>query len=423
MRLRQYTLRNLSVPLLLILSAWACAFYITIIGEINEETDESLTNHKMLIIKAALADSTLLTDHVDILTQYYIREIPPAEADLSRDVFFDSTRVVPLEMISIPVRGLRTCFRTSDDKYYELTIITSILEKEDMVRATVIGLAILYFSLVFCILLVIHLVFRKSLHPLYVLFDWLKKYRLGKTNIPLRNETKIEEFHILNEAIEDVVRRNTKLYNMQKQFVENAAHELQTPLAICMNKLELMSENPACTERQLSDIASLHQTLSGIVKMNKSLLLLSRIENRQFPETSRICMNKLISGIQENLDEMYEHKHITVTVKSSAQLFTTMNESLATTLLMNLIKNAYIHNCQDGIIRITITAHTLTVANSSNAPRLNASTLFDRYERQSRHKESTGLGLAIVKSIAALYEIQVEYDYDKQLHEFKLTFK
>ncbi|MCD7848937.1 MAG: hypothetical protein LUH63_03870 [Parabacteroides sp.] len=75
MRLRQYTLRNLSVPLLLILSAWACAFYITIIREINEETDESLTNHKMLIIKAALADSTLLTDHVDILTQYYIREI------------------------------------------------------------------------------------------------------------------------------------------------------------------------------------------------------------------------------------------------------------------------------------------------------------------------------------------------------------
>ena len=218
-------------------------------------------------------------------------------------------------------------------------------------------------------------------------------------------------------------RLNTKLYDMQKQFVENAAHELQTPLAICMNKLELMSENTDCTERQLSDIASLHQTLSGIVKMNKSLLLLSRIENRQFPETSRICMNKLISGIQENLDEMYEHKHITVTVKSSAQLFTTMNESLATTLLMNLIKNAYIHNCQDGIIRITITAHTLTVANSSNAPRLNASTLFDRYERQSRHKESTGLGLAIVKSIAALYEIQVEYDYDKQLHEFKLTFK
>ena len=423
MRLHQYTLRNLWAPLLLILSAWAYAFYVTIIREIEEETDESLTNHKMLIIKAALEDSTLLQNHVDILTQYYIHEIPKAEANLAKNEFFDSTRVVPLEMISIPVRGLQTCFRTSNDKYYELTIITSTLEKEDMVKATVIGLAILYFSLVFCILLVIHLVFRKSLKPLYVLFDWLKKYRLGKTNIPLRNETKIEEFRILNEAIEDVVNRNAKLYNMQKQFVENAAHELQTPLAICMNKLELMSENPDCTERQLSDMGSLHHTLAGIVKMNKSLLLLSRIENRQFPETSCIHLNQLIKSRLDDFNEMYEHKQISVLFKETAHLYATINESLASTLLTNLIKNAYIHNRQNGTIRITTTTHTLTIANSSDSPRLEAGTLFDRYERQSQHKESTGLGLAIVKSITSLYEIKMEYSYEKQVHAFKLTFK
>lgn len=423
MRLRQYTLQNLSIPLLLILSVWAYAFYATITHEIDEETDESLMNHKMLIIKAALADSSLLKDHVDILTQYYISEIPKAEANLALNEFFDSTRVIPLEMTSVPVRGLRTCFRTSDDKYYQLTITTSILEKEDMVNATIIGLAILYFSLVFCILLVIHLVFRKSLHPLYVLFDWLKKYRLGKTNVPLRNETKIEEFRILNEAIEDVVDRSARLYNTQKQFIENASHELQTPLAICMNKLELMSENPDCTEQQLTEFADLHQALTGIVKMNKSLLLLSRIGNRQFPETSRIHLNALVTAMLDDFGEMYEHKHITVTFKASGQLFVTMNDSLASTLITNLVKNAYIHNKQGGSIRIVTTTRTLTIANSSDTPRLSPSTLFDRYERQSKHKESTGLGLAIVKSIAALYEIKVEYNYEDQLHEFKLTFK
>ena len=347
MRLRQYTLRNLSVPLLAILTIWAFAFYFTIISEIDEETNESLINYKTLIFKTIQSDSTLLKDHVDIMTQYYIREISQKETNPDKSVFFDSTFQSAPDMPILPVRGLRTHFQASNNRYYELTIMTSTLEKDDMVKAIIIGLTILYLSLVFCILLVIQLVFRRSLRPLYKLVDWLKKFRLGKSYEPLNNNTEIEEFRILAQAIDEVGKQNTEIYNKQKQFVENASHELQTPLAICMNKLELMSENPDCSEQQLSEIASMHQTLRGIIKMNKSLLLLSRIENRQFLETSRLCINNLLNTIVYNCNEMYEHKNLTVEYKEDAQLFATMNESLATTLLTNLIKNAYIHNIKN----------------------------------------------------------------------------
>ena len=87
MKLIHYTFRNLSIPLLIILTAWACCFYFVIMHEIDDETNDSLENYKEIIIKNVLADSTLLRDHVDIMTKYYIREVPEAEAELDKDEF------------------------------------------------------------------------------------------------------------------------------------------------------------------------------------------------------------------------------------------------------------------------------------------------------------------------------------------------
>ena len=421
MKLIHYTFRNLSIPLLIILTAWACCFYFVIMHEIDDETNDSLENYKEIIIKTVLADSTLLHDHVDIMTKYYIREVPESEADLDKDEFFDSTTYIEIEMEDEPVRVLRTWFMTADRKYYELTIETSTLEKEDMAEAIFVSIIILYVSLLCCILLVSHFVFKSSFRPLYTLVKWLKEYRPGKQQAPLVNQTKVEEFKILNQAIQTATNRSTEMYNQQKQFVENASHELQTPLAICMNKLELLSENPDCTEEQLSEIAGINHTLWGIIKMNKSLLLLSRIDNKQFPDTSEIDFNKLIDKYLPDFEDMYEYKNIHVTYTETGTLIYTMNESLASTLLSNLLKNAFIHNIESGSIAISVTGRTLTISNSSESTGLNEATLFNRFEKQTHKKESTGLGLAIVKSITSIYGIDIKYKYDG-LHKFILTF-
>lgn len=422
MKLIHYTFRNLSIPLLIILTAWACCFYFVIMHEIDDETNDSLENYKEIIIKTVLADSTLLHDHVDIMTKYYIREVPESEADLDKDEFFDSTTYIEIEMEDEPVRVLRTWFMTADRKYYELTIETSTLEKEDMAEAIFVSIIILYVSLLCCILLVSHFVFKSSFRPLYTLVKWLKEYRPGKQQAPLVNQTKVEEFKILNQAIQTATNRSTEMYNQQKQFVENASHELQTPLAICMNKLELLSENPDCTEEQLSEIAGINHTLRGIIKMNKSLLLLSRIDNKQFPDTSEIDFNKLINKYLPDFEDMYEYKNIHVTYTETGTLIYTMNESLASTLLSNLLKNSFIHNIESGSIAISVTGRTLTISNSSESTGLNEATLFNRFEKQTHKKESTGLGLAIVKSIISIYGIDIKYEYNG-LHKFILTFR
>ena len=115
-------------------------------------------------------------------------------------------------------------------------------------------IVILYVTLLICILIVSEVVFRKSLTPFYKLLNWLNQFTLGGKNLPLDNPTKIKEFRRLNETILKMTRRNEEMYSQQKQFIENASHELQTPLAICRNKLELLAERPDCTEGQLEEI-------------------------------------------------------------------------------------------------------------------------------------------------------------------------
>ena len=141
MKLIHYTLRNLFVPILVIFAAWGCVFCLMILHEVEDETNDSLENYKEIIIRSALADSTLLKDHVDI------REVPESEAKLDKDEFYDTTVYIEIEQEYEPVRALRTYFMTKDRKFYELTLELSTLEQEDMIETIIWSMAVLYIAL------------------------------------------------------------------------------------------------------------------------------------------------------------------------------------------------------------------------------------------------------------------------------------
>ena len=408
MKLIHHALRHLLIPFLLIFTIWGAVFYFLIIHEINDETNDTLENYKELIIRSAIRDSSFLKNHDGLMTRYYIREIPKEEADVDKVRFFDTTTYIEIEMEYEPVRVLQTCFRMADDRYYELTIEMSTLEKDDMIETIATSIAICYLLLILCMLIVSHWAFRKSTRPLYKLLDWLDRFRVGQPHEPLDNPTSVHEFKTLNQVVEESTRRSTELYNKQKQFVENAAHELQTPLAVCVNKLELLA---------------LHQTVSGIVRLNKSLLLLSRIDNRQFPDEKEIRLDQQIQAQLDDLEMLYEDKKIKVDTSRLEPLLVQMNESLATALTINLLKNAFVHNHEGGTIEVVSDQRHLLVANTGEHPgELDRDNLFARFGKQSQRKESNGLGLAIVKSIAELYGLKLSYRYQSEKHIFQIFF-
>lgn len=423
MKLSHYTIRNLSVPLLIIMLLWASVFYFLIMHEINDETNDSLENYKELIIKRVLTDPEFEREHSDEMTRYRMEKVDPEEADLSKNIFYDSFKYIDIEMEYEPIRVLKSYFMDKEGDYYELVIETSTLEKEDMMRTVFWSIIGLYLALLFCILIVTHYVFKKSFNPFYELLNWLKSVHPGKKDQGYVMNTKVDEFITLNNALLESTRRNREIYNEQKQFVENAAHELQTPLAIVTNKLELLGENPDNTEEQLEEIGAIYKVLRQVIRMNKSLLLLSRIENRQYPDLTEVDFNRMVREQLNVFSEVYKRKSLKVVLEEKGKLSYKMNDSLALILISNLLKNAYVHNVSEGNIHVTITKDQLKIVNSSDNKALDEKTMFNRFNPKIALSESTGLGLAIIKSITLLYGIKVEYAYTEHTHHFRLKFK
>lgn len=102
-----------------------------------------------------------------------------------------------------------------------------------------------------------------------------------------------------------------------------------------------------------------HQTLEYITKLNKSLLLLTKIDNGQFTDTKDLELNTLLKQYLEDYKEVYDYRNIEVNITEQDRFHIVMNESLAVALLTNLLKNAFVHNMDGGRIQIIITKTAL----------------------------------------------------------------
>lgn len=422
MKLLHYTYRKLSLWLLALMAVWGVLFYYTILYELMDETDDTLENYAQIIINNALYDESVLETEGNLMSFYYFHPLSVEEGENYRDMFYDSLVYVESEDEHEPVRVYRTAFRMPDGQFYELELMISTLERDDMANAMLWYLAALFVLFLCCTAIGTRLILQKIFRPMNQLMDWLQHLHPGAEVPPLENATNIREFRLLGEVACDMANRSHKAYEEQKQFIENASHELQTPLAIARGKLELLAESEGMTEEQLKELDAIYATLGRAVKLNKALLLLSRIENGQYAETEDVCVDELLDELLPDLMEVYEHKQINLErVKGEQPFVIRCNASLAHILVTNLVKNALVHSPEGGCLVVETSAASLVVKNSGTAP-LDASQLFKRFAHSvDRKKDSTGLGLAISEAIASGCSLRLMYRWEEGMHVFSLV--
>lgn len=422
MRLVYRIVLHMSWALSLLLAGWAVLFYLTMIDEINDEVDDSLENYAEMLVTRSLAGRELPAAYSGSNNGYYLHDVSAEYAEGRQHmVFSDEEIFIPEKDEEEPARVLRTIFRDSGGRYKELTVMTPTIEKDDLQEAILWWIVYLYLFLLLAILLVNVLVLHRTLRPLYALLRWFDSYTVGGKNAPLVNDTKVVEFRRLNEAANRYAERAESLFERQKQFIGNASHEMQTPLAICRNRLEmLVDDGSALTEAQLGEILKVQGTLDDLVRLNRSLLLLSKIENGQFPESEPVDVNALVRSTAENLGEIYAYRGIRFTLLEEGQLTVRMNPSLAASVVGNLLKNAFVHGDADGEIVVRVDAGSLSVANSGAGGALDGEHVFDRFYQGTKREGSTGLGLAIVDAVCRLYGMRIGYGYADGRHCFTL---
>lgn len=422
MKLLSYTYRKLALLLFLLMAVWGVLFYYAIIDEVVDETDDTLENYGEILMESALHDPSILETEGSLMSFYKFTPISEEEGRHYRQVFYDATVYIELEDEDEPVRVMCTAFRMPDGQYYELKLMISILERDDMVEAMLWYLGALFLLFLICTSIGIQLVLKGVFRPLHRLLDWLHCIQPGKEVPPLDNPTKIREFRQLSDAALDMGNRSYKAYEEQKQFIENASHELQTPLAIVRGKVELLAESEGMTEQQMEQLDEIYATLGRAVKLNKSLLLLFRIENGQYTEMEDVSVDEILDELLPDLMDIYEHKQVRLIRKREEQPFIIRcNHSLAQILVSNLVKNSLLHNREGGELQVLTTPTSLVIKNTGDVP-LDGEKLFRRfYHGMDGKKDSTGLGLAIARSIALSSSLKLTYEWQDGMHTFRLV--
>lgn len=422
MKLLSYTYRKLALLLFLLMAVWGVLFYYAIIDEVVDETDDTLENYGEILMESALHDPSILETEGSLMSFYKFTPISEEEGRHYRQVFYDATVYIELEDEDEPVRVMCTAFRMPDGQYYELKLMISILERDDVVEAMLWYLGALFLLFLICTSIGIQLVLKGVFRPLHRLLDWLHCIQPGKEVPPLDNPTKIREFRQLSDAALDMGNRSYKAYEEQKQFIENASHELQTPLAIVRGKVELLAESEGMTEQQMEQLDEIYATLGRAVKLNKSLLLLSRIENGQYTEMEDVSVDEILDELLPDLMDIYEHKQVRLIRKREEQPFIIRcNHSLAQILVSNLVKNSLLHNREGGELQVLTTPTSLVIKNTGDVP-LDGEKLFRRfYHGMDGKKDSTGLGLAIARSIALSSLLKLTYEWQNGMHAFRLV--
>lgn len=413
---------RLSIGLSAIMLLWATFFYIAMIDEINDEVDDALEDYSEQIIVRFLAGEELPSKSSNSNNQYYLSEITTEYAQSKPHIsYIDSMVYIPEKRETEPARILTIIYKDENEKYYELVVATPTIEKNDLKEAILYWVIFLYLALLIIIIIANIWIYQRSNRPLYKLLDWLDKYKVGGKNTPLDNETDITEFKKLNEAAVKNMKRAEEVFEEQKQFIGNASHEIQTPLAVCRNRLENLMDDEALTEEQLNELSKTYHTLEYITKLNKSLLLLSKIDNRQFTDLQIIDINSIIKKNIQDYEEVYSYMNIDTQIIESGIFMIEINEMLANILVNNLIKNAYTHNIENGRICIEISSTKLLFSNTGQEKSLDSKLVFERFYQGSKKEGSTGLGLALVKSICDLEQLHIRYFLENNLHNFEIS--
>ena len=413
---------RLTAVLLPLMAVWGALFYFTMVDEIRDEADDALEDYSAMIISRILAGEALPQENDGSNNSFEVHAVDSDYAATHPHLSYrDENIYIPDKREKEPARVITSIFHDAAGNYYELTVTTPTFEKADLFEAVLGWIVVLYVALLVIVLTITMIIFRRGLQPLYDLLHWLDAYRPGGRPERVPNNTDVEEFRRLNVALQQAVDRSEELFERQSQFIGNASHELQTPLAIIGNRVEWLLDSTTITEEEAGELFKIKKTLSRAVRLNKTLLLLTKIDNGQFPESVEVDLVQMIRESAESYGDVYAEREVSVTQSLPAEFKVEMNESLAATLVTNLIKNAFVHSSNGGEVHISIAGRTLTISNAGEEP-LDKEHIFERFYQAARKEGSTGLGLALVAAICRYYNLRLEYFFADGKHHFEVEF-
>jgi signal transduction histidine kinase len=395
-------------------------FYHIIFSIINDRTNEDLRTEKELI-----EEQILHSDNIPDFTPYFGHQIMVTIYDHDVNPVYKVRDTIITNLTTseeIPYRYLISS-ENRESKSFSIEIYKPLINSNQLFKDIFFVMFIMFIFLLLSLILINYLISRKTWSTFYRTLKKIKEYEIHEENGLTFTKTNITEFAQLNEVL---VQMSNKIYDNYvnlKEFTENASHEIQTPLAIIKSKLELLIQSQPLTSEQMGIVQSMYNAVTRLSKLNTNLVLLSKIENSQFQESTLVSINQLIESILINLEDLISQKEIIVQKNMpDIPVEIEINPALAEVLIINLISNAVKHNVSKGHVSIFLDNESLIVSNSGLPMDTDPEMMFNRFKKSKTTSESLGLGLSIVQKIAGLYHMNISYTYESEIHTLTLKF-
>ncbi len=337
MKLLSYTSRIQLRYFMILFGIFSILFYVVLNWNVLRNVDEVLHNRKINLLAYLEANPDAPFKGDNPLDDFTFYVIDVATFQKGEENYTDTFIYEPVDDELDEYRKLTT-FVEIHNQHYRLEIIAPHLEAAEMIGTIAFFLGILLIGLSLSFYLSQRIISRIIWKPFYDMLEKLRGFRLDKQRLPELSSSGIDEFQMLNESINELVLKNMEVFDSQKQFIENASHEMQTPLAVIQSRLEALIGRAELTQEQAEIVEGLISSTQRLKKLNKTLLLLSKIENRQFLLTDQVDVNQIIQQSMEYYEEQKSTLHISVTIETEVHL-TVHGNSMLTEILMVGSKN------------------------------------------------------------------------------------
>lgn len=295
--------------------------------------------------------------------------------------------------------------------------------EQDIIAGMMLQFLLIFVVITMSLFITLRMAARKLWAPFDDTLRKAENFSLADNDVPRFCQTNIKEFIRLNNSLTKLMTNDKNAYRVQKEFTENASHELQTPLAIIQSKLDLLLQE-RMTENQTNIVGELYGLTKRMSRLNRNLLLLARIENAQYTRMEDLDIGTIIASSLQTYEALWEgHPICWLDQRNSDKKTIRANPVLLDCLLKNLIVNAMRHSLLESEVCVTLTENTLSVSNeAADGKALDAENLFTRFHTEHTVTAGNGLGLAIVKAICEFHRWDITYCYEGGKHHFVVSF-
>ncbi len=301
---------------------------------------------------------------------------------------------------------------------YLVTVSKSLEGTDNLIQSIIIITIVTIILILTTSYFINRFVLRKLWKPFYQSLDGLNNFTLSDAGSITFADTNIDEFGLLNTTLSGVINKAQQDYYILKEFTENASHEMQTPLAVINSKLDVIIQSESLTAQQSAAAEGAYDAIKKLKRLNQSLLLLAKIENQQFADTTDINLCEAIQNKLTQFAEQWQESKLTVHTHLAKTIIRS-NPQLIDILLNNLLGNAARHNTGKGFINISLQARELEISNSGETAALDEQYVFSRFYKGTNSKEGNGLGLSIVKQICEASGYTCRYRFtEPDVHSF-----